>query len=205
MKTGVTAVALAASALLATPANAQTGNRVDRSVSAAELRGGADITRRNFSNRDAFTTRRRGDRNNFRGSGNRGHDNGHQKANYSVYLNEYGQSPDEVKYLVDEAIYACSCQLEIDAHKYGYKEGSFRRAPHVEQIGPKKFVVKGGAKLFDGYDYSRQSYDCLVRRGRITRATDIHPVSYTSHHSRRNGFRRGYGSRLGWNISFGNW
>lgn len=187
MKTGVTAVALAASALLATPANAQLGTRADLSVSAAELRGGAGDFRRS--------------RTNFRNEGHRvrGHGQfgkGHQK----VYLNEYGQTPQEVKYLIDQAIYECDCQLKLDAAKYGYADASFRRTPHVEQIGPRGFAIKGRAKLFDGYDYSRQRYDCVVRKGKVKRSSEVYPVRNAKHQKRR----RGYGYNTGWSFSFGN-
>lgn len=199
MKTGVTAVALAASALLATPANAQERSFNDRGVSAADLRGGDLTLRRDRGDRVQFRERR-GGRDNFRGNRGRGHNDGFRRGrNHKVHLNEYGQTPREVQYLVKDAIYTCSCQLEIDAHKYGYKDAGFRRTPYVEQVGRNKFVVKGRAKLFDGYDYSRQSYDCLVRKGKIKRATDIYPVRYNNNHNRRNGFG-------GVSFSFGsNW
>ena len=173
MKTGVVAVALAASALLATPASAQQGVRGDRAVSDLQLRGGPDRA--------------------FRG--NRiDHNRGHGK----VFLNEYGQTKQEVRYLADKAIYACACQLEIDAYKYGFKEATFRGTPHFEQIGKNRFVVKGSAKLYDGYDVSRQSYDCVVRRGDVRQASGLHPVAYRG---------KGFGKRPGFgriSVSFGN-
>ena len=155
MKTGVVAVALAASTLLAAPAIAQDGVRSNRAVSQAQLRGGPNER----------LQRDRGGRADLR----------------QVRFNDYGQTLREVKHLADKAIYACTCQLEIDARKYGYKDATFRNTPYYEQIGPNRFVVKGTAKLFDGYDYSRQSYDCVVKRGDIKRASDLYPcLLYTS-------------------------
>lgn len=194
MKTGATAVALAASALLITPATAQERGRLDRSASTAELRGGAG----------EFRQTRRGDRSerradNFRS--NRRGDRPHNRRVRNQRFNQYGQTRREVRHLIDQAIYECSCQLEVDAHRYGYQDGGFRRTPHVEQVGKRRFIVSGRAKLFDGYDYSRQRYECVVRRGKIRRATNLHPVRDTGRHDRRNGFRNGYG---GVTFSFGN-
>ena len=180
MKTGVVAVALAASTLLAAPASAQDGRRGDRGFTSAEFRGGPVNVR--------------GDRG-FRG--NARHVNG--RRGYGPGLNEYGQTPREVQYLIDKAIYECSCQLEVDARKYGFRDGEFRR-PRVEQIGPSGFRVVGRAKLFDGYDYTRQPYDCVVRRGQVRRASNLYPVRYRSFHSTRN---RGAYNNSGFSISFG--
>lgn len=202
MKTGVAAVALAASALLAPSALAQDGFRGDRAVSNPDLRGGPNATFRN--DRDNRFDRRRGDRNNFsngrdtfRGDrGHRGHNKGYKRK---VQLNKFGQTRQEVRYLASKAIEACACQLEIDAYKYGYKAASFRNTPYYEQVGPNRFVVKGTAKLFDGYDYNRQSYDCVVKRGNIKRVSNLYPVAY---HGRGNKYRRnGYS---GISFSFGN-
>ena len=203
MKTGVTAVALAASALLiTTPANAQEGVRVDRSVPGLQLRSGADVTLRGGNAQTVSLvrndSRRRGDRSrNDRRRDDRGRRN--------VRLNDYGQTRQEVQHLADRAIYACACQLEIDAHKYGFEDGAFRSTPHYEQVGPNKFVVKGTAKLFDGYDYSRQSYDCVVRRGSIRNASNLYPVKYRDRgqHNRRDRFNNSFGSN-GFSFSFGN-
>jgi hypothetical protein len=118
-----------------------------------------------------------------------------------VHLNAYGQTRQEVKYLADKAIYACACQLEIDGYKYGFKDATFRSTPYYEQVGPNKFIVKGTAKLYDGYDYSRQGYDCVVKRGSIRRASNLYPVSYRGkgYNNRRNGF-----GVSGISFSFGN-
>ncbi len=186
MKIGVTAVALAASALLATPATAQPGNRADLGVSAAELRGGAGDFRRGRGDRTVFRGRRQNDKG--------------RNIHHQVFLNEYGQTPKEVRYLIKDAIYACSCQLEIDARKYGYKDAGFRRTPHVEQIGPRRFIVKGRAKLFDGYDYSRQPYDCVVRKGKIRRASALYPVRQAKHFNPRRNRGFGFGH---WQRTFG--
>lgn len=173
MKIGVAAVALAASALLAAPANADDLRRGDSNFTTAQFRGGPVNAR-----------------------GNRGHNA--RNRGHRGNLNQYGQTPREVQYLADKAIYECSCQLDLDARRSGYR-GSDLRRPHVQQIGPAGFKIVGNAKLFDGYDYSRQRYDCVVRRGSVHRATDIHPVRYASHYSRN---RTGYGSS-GLSITFG--
>ena len=218
MKTGVAAVALAASALLAnTPAMAQEGPQFDRAVPGLQGRTGSDLTLRggefelNRQNRNNFRgdrSRRDRSRSDRRRRGDRGRqnwDNSHNAGHKKVYLNDYGQTAQQVKYLADKAIYACACQLEIDAHKYGYKDGSFRATPYYEQIGPNKFIVKGTAKLYDGYDYSRQSYDCQVKHGKIKRAANLYPVSYNGNggHSRRSRRNNGFGF-TGFSFSFGN-
>jgi len=198
MKTGVVAVALAASTLLAAPATAQDGFRSNRAVSEAQLRGGLNERFQNDRGRRADLRQNR--RNDF---GNRRHARHHNVRGHDVWRNDYGQTREEVKYLADKAIYACACQLEIDAYKYGYKEGAFRRTPHYEQIGPNRFIVKGTAKLFDGYDYSRQGYDCVVKRGKIKRASNLYPVKFDDHgrHNRRDRFNS---FNSGFSFSFGN-
>ena len=202
MKTGVVAVALAASALLAnTPAMAQQGPQFDRAVPGLQGRTGSDLTLRGGE----FELNRQ-NRNNFRGDRSRQNwDNRHNAGHKKVYLNDYGQTPKEVKHLADKAIYACACQLEIDARKYGYKDGTFRDAPYYEQIGPNRFIVKSAVKLYDGYDYSRQSYDCQVKHGKVRRAANLYPVSYNgkSGHSRRSRRNNGFGF-TGFSFSFGN-
>lgn len=173
MKTGVVAVALAASTLLAAPASAQDGRRGDRGFNTSvDLRGGPVNVRRN----------QRG-----------------VARHHNASLNQFGQTPREVQYLIDKAIYECSCQLDLEARRSGYK-GSDLNRPRVEQIGPAGFKVTGNAKLFDGYDYSRQRYDCVVRRGSVRRATDIQNIGYRSFHSTRN--RNAY-NNSGFSISFG--
>lgn len=172
MKIGVAAVALAASALLAAPANADDLRRGDSSYTTTQYRGTANVR------------------------GNRGHNA--RNRGHRGNLNQYGQTPREVQYLADKAIYECSCQLDLDARRSGYR-GSDLRRPQVQQIGPAGFKVVGNAKLFDGYNYKRQAYDCVVRRGSVRRATGVHPVQYASHYSRN---RSGYGSS-GLSITFG--
>ena len=172
MKTGVVAVALAASALLATPAVAQVNGFGERGVTSSELRGGPGF---------------RGDRS-FR------HD---RQYGHSPRLNEFGQTRAEVQHLVDQAIYECDCQLKLDADYVGYRGAELRR-PRVEQIGKRKFVVHARARLFDGYNVNRQSYECLVRRGSVRRATDLFPVQHARFH------RDGY-QRRGLTLSFSNW
>ncbi|MEO0883776.1 MAG: hypothetical protein AAFY34_13750 [Pseudomonadota bacterium] len=166
MKTGVVAVALAASALLATPAVAQT-----------EFAGGS------FGQRGVSDAR-------LQKVHHRGY--GHQ-----VRLNQFGQTPAEVKYLADRAIYECSCQLQIDARYVGYRGADLRRVRY-EQVGRNRFVVYGRAKLFDGYDYRRQPYECVVRRGKIRRASDLYPVQHAGFH--RDGYRR-----RGISFSYSGW
>ena len=196
MKTGVVAVALAASALLTTPATAQQGARSDRANSGVQFDNRSDTVLRggNFE-------RARGNRNNVRSDNRRRNQGNHNVSHKKVHLNAYGQTRQEVKYLADKAIYACACQLELDAYKYGFKDAAFRSTPYYEQIGPNQFIVKGTAKLYDGYDYSRQSYDCVVRRGDIRKASNLHPVAYRGkrHNNRRNGF-----GVTGISFSFGN-
>jgi len=190
MKIGVAAVALAASALLAPTATAQNGFRSDRSVSAEQLRGGPSILR----DRSDFR-RNRGNRRDRRDRRNRGFD---RIDHHSPRLNAYGQTIRQAKILADEAAYACVCQLELDGHKYGFEDAEFRGTPYIEQVGPRAFIVKGTAKLYDGYNYTRQHYECGVRRGQIRRATNLTPANYASYRSRRRGNSFG-----GFSFSFG--
>ena len=170
MKIGVAAVALAASALLAPTATAQNGARFDRGVSANQLSGGA-VTFRDRNVRRT-TTRR-----------------------HSPRLNAFGQTLREYNFLAEEAAYACTRQLKLDGHKYGFEDAGFRSTPHIEQVGKRRFVIKGTAKLFDGYNYSAQHYECGVQAGSIRRATNLTPARFASR-------RRGNGIvRLG--FSFG--
>jgi len=194
MKTGVAAVALAASALLASPANAQ-GARADRSFAGQELRGGQDFNRndarndRNHARNNRNNARNNRNQNNFVNRGNSFGRNNVRRPR--VQLNAYGQTAREVKFLADKAIYACSCQLEVDAHRYGFQDGGFNGTPYYEQVGPNRFVVKGTATLFDGYDYSRQSYDCVTKGGGVKKASNLHPVVYNDRgRNRRTGIGR---------------
>lgn len=179
MKTGVAAVALAASALLATsPAYAQSGDRFRQDRSFNDLRGGPDAGFRDF----------RSDHN-VRGRG-------------KARLNKFGQTPKEVKYLTAQALEACICQLEIDAYKYGFEDAGFHSTPYLEQVGHNAFIVKGGAKLYDGYNVSKQSYECAVRRGKIVNASGLFPSRNAK------GFRKGRSNRFrggfsGISFSFG--
>lgn len=187
VKTGVAAVALAASALLIpAPAIAQTGVQGARSVSGLQgfqNRGRDDVSLRGGAFREA----------NFRG-------NRRVNTRHNARFNAFGQTRREVRFLADKATYACARQLEIDAQKYGYKDGGFRSTPHIEQIGANRFIVKGAAKLFDGRNYSAQNYDCVVRRGNIRQASNLHPVRFNDRgrRSRRNNGFNGFG------FSFGN-
>ena len=185
MRTGVAAAALAASALLAPMAMAQTGQRLDRSVSADQLRGGPSI-RRDRGDRTQF----RGDRRDRRDRRDRGH--------HGPKLNAFGQTYQEAKYLADEAAYACTCQLEIDGSRYGFEGAGFRGTPYIEQVGKRRFIVKGNAKLYDGYNYSAQHYECSVRHGTIRGAKRLTPANYASFRDRRS--RRSFG---GFGFSFG--
>jgi len=128
----------------------------------------------------------------FQTVNHRGRGYGHQ-----VRLNQFGQTPQEVKYLADKAIYECDCQLQLDANYVGY-QGAQLRGVRYEQIGRNKFVIYGRAKLFDGYEYRRQPYECLVRRGSIRRATDLYPIQHA-------GFRRNGYSRRGIRFSYSGW
>ncbi|MEM7663144.1 MAG: hypothetical protein AAF292_12930 [Pseudomonadota bacterium] len=116
---------------------------------------------------------------------------------HGYHLNRFGQTPEEVKYLADKAIYECDCQLQVNANYVGYKGAELRRIRY-DQVGPNKFIVYGRAKLFDGYDYRRQPYECVVRRGRIRSASNLYPVRHASFH------KDGY-SRRGFSFSYSGW
>ncbi|MEM9670046.1 MAG: hypothetical protein AAF950_14080 [Pseudomonadota bacterium] len=176
MKTGVVAVALAASALLAAPANAQVNSFNRGGVSAAELRGGPGFA---------------GD---FRRSGHVTQ----AKFGKAIHVNAFGQTPQEVQYLIDDAIYQCDCQLQLDASYQGFRAAELRR-PRVEQIGKQKFVVYSKARLLDGRKVDRQPYECKVARGSIRASTDLYPARFAGfrgHNFRNRGitlsFNTGY-------------
>ncbi|MEL7480357.1 MAG: hypothetical protein AAGJ29_02240 [Pseudomonadota bacterium] len=179
MKPAVAAVALAASALFAAPATAEKVSVNSYGVQSIDLRG------------ERFDASPRLIQADHRGRG-RGH------ARRGVPLNEFGQTPREAQYLIDQALYECECQLKIDARRLGYVDAQFRRVPYVEQIGPRGFVIKARTVLFDGYSRSRQPYECVVRRGSVRRATDIYPASFGP-----GGFHHNRGRRGGVSISVG--
>ena len=185
MKTGVVAVALAASALLATSsAHAQRGSGFGQDRPSGDLRGGPDSGFADFGNRRAGPA--------------------HVESHGKLLLNEFGQTPEEVDYLAAEALEVCACQLELDAIRYGFKDARFGGTPYLEQVGRNRFVVKGQARLFDGYDRSHQSYDCVVRRGKISDASRLHPATFNRKFDerRRNRFDRRRGIS-GISFSFG--
>lgn len=178
LKSGGLAVALAASALLSPPSMAQENFRADRVDSNIGLNGNTSGSFvRHQTVRSHFGAHR------INVVGNRGNAHKRQK----VQLNAYGQTMQEVKFLADKAINACACQLDIDAHRYGFKGGSFHLTPYYEQTGPNRFIVKGTAKLFDGYDYSRQSYDCVVRQGAIKQVSNLHAATHRGRIQRHRG------------------
>ena len=180
MKTGVAAVALAASALLAPTATAQNGGRLDRGVSADQLRGGQAVV----NNRSGFQnqrTRRNVTRN-----------------RRAPVLNIYGQTLREANILSSNAAHTCASQLELDGHRYGFVDAGFKVTPYVEQTGKNRFIVKGTAKLFDGYRYSIQHYECGIRRGSIRGASSLTPANFARNRVRQR--RASFGS---FGFSFG--
>lgn len=117
-------------------------------------------------------------------------------------VNQYQQSPRQVKRLKLRAIDACICQLDYDAAAYGYRDA--RAVDYVaEQIGPRRFKVYTKAKLFDGYNYNVTNFDCVVRRGEVVRSTPIQPIAYKFQQNRRGFGGRGFRNDRIRNSSFG--
>ena len=118
-------------------------------------------------------------------------------------VGQWGQSAYEVQRLTEEALYACECQLAVDSISYGYRDASIKNY-EIQQIGYDKFKIYATAKLFDGYGYQAQQYDCLVKGGRLLNASHLTPVV---HKRSRRGFNRGFGRRgfrnSGFSFRFG--
>ena len=198
MKTGVAAAALAASALLAPTATAQIGDSIERAVAADQLRGGPSESRNRNDFRDRSDRRDRANRRDRQDRRDQRRDR-RDRAFHGPQLNAFGQTYREARNLADEAAYACACQLELDGHRYGYQDAGFRGTPYIEQVGKRRFIIKGTVKLYDGYNYSAQHYECNVRRGDIRGATRLSPAQYASRRNRRRGRSLG-----GFSFSFGN-
>jgi hypothetical protein len=64
------------------------------------------------------------------------------------------------------ALSSCSTQLRQDAYKFGYK-GARLTDTDIKQVGKNTFIVYAGAKLYDGYSFSHQPYECTVKHGRV--------------------------------------
>ena len=78
----------------------------------------------------------------------------------------FGYSPFFVAKLKKQALSVCSAQLRHDAYKFGYK-GAQLTGAKVKHIGKDKFVVHAGAKLYDGYSFGHEAYNCTVVHGKV--------------------------------------
>lgn len=87
-----------------------------------------------------------------------------------VQVNKWQQTPKQVKRLKKRAIDACLAQLEYDAYAAGYKDINVKRFT-AKHVGPKRFKIYTKAKIYNGFNYQIDNYDCLVRKGQVIRKT----------------------------------
>ena len=189
-KTGLVAVALAASAvLLGAPGQAQTANAYGPSnTHNAQIFGNGDAQFHQVSR----LRRHKGFSRNRGFSHNRGFHNGRSFGNNNLLLkkkylgtrlhglnrnhfgnvnrlNAYGQTLHHSDQLQRQALHSCSVQLREDAFSLGYR-GARIADPVVDQVDKEKFVVHGDAKLFTGYRLNSQAYTCTVYDGHVVDA-----------------------------------
>lgn len=74
-----------------------------------------------------------------------------------------------------DAARTCSYKLRADAAAYGYK-GVELIDTDIEQLGRAKFAIHAKAKLFDGYSYQIDGYECLVDHGEVITTSDLAPA-----------------------------
>ena len=118
-----------------------------------------------------------------------------------AHINQWGQTQHDVARLKRQALYECECQLQYDAKAYGYRYSKVANYD-IQQIGPYKFKIYTKAKLFDGYATQYDTYDCLVRNGRVLNSSHLTPIVHKRSRrgfNRRNGFRNsGFSFRFGY-------
>lgn len=74
-----------------------------------------------------------------------------------------------------DAVRTCTFQLKADAADYGYKSVELIDTD-IEQLGRTKFVIHSKAKLFDGFDYQVDGYECLVDHGEVITTSELAPA-----------------------------
>ncbi len=96
----------------------------------------------------------------------RRHDYHRRDNRHGYYLNEYGQSRDEVRYIERQAIRACRRAVRAEADYIGFHDVDFERRARTRQIGPRGFRVRFRKVEFEGHrrDFKR-TVVCTVRGG----------------------------------------
>lgn len=157
MNTRVAAVALAASALIATPAAADTLSGA-RATLQTKLGSNANLVIQ-IGHRDSRD---------FRYNGRHGYG-----------LNEWGQSRYEVKRLRRDAVQECRAEISRVAWRVGFRDVDFDDDRRVRQIGPYAFRV-----IYDDVEFEGRRRDierdvtCVVRRGDVARLEGIPDARY---------------------------
>ena len=89
----------------------------------------------------------------------------------------FGYSPLYVAKLKRQALGVCSARLRREAYSFGYKGAKLTNA-NVKHVGKDKFVVYGGAKLYDGYSFGHEEYKCTVAHGKVINAYKPRKLKY---------------------------
>ena len=152
MNIRVAAVALAASALIAAPAAA---DPVKGALAQLETQLG--------SNTRLVVTVGHRDSRDFRYHGR------HGRA-----LNQWGQSPAEVRRLRRDALQQCRAEINRTAWRIGFRDVDIDDDRRIRQIGPYGFEIRYDEVEFEG---RRREFErdvtCIVRRGNVTRLEGI--------------------------------
>lgn len=142
---GAAVVALAAPALLAAPAAADT-----RSVAKIETRISDDTTLTLAFGTSGYDAYR------------------HRGSDYRRGLNRWGQTDWEVRELTREAVQACRDAVRYEARQIGYRDVEFDDDRHVSQVSPFGFHVSLDEVEFEDRKHDRESsVFCEVRRGEV--------------------------------------
>ena len=142
---GAAVVALAAPALLAPPAAADTRG----AVAQIQTRLGDNTVLTFAVGSTGYDSYRRGDR-------------------YHRNLNPWGQTEWEVREMASDAVQACRQAVRQEARYLGYREVDFDRDKRVRQTGPRGFYVTFDEVEFEGRHRDRDArVSCEVRRGEV--------------------------------------
>ena len=147
---GAAVVALAAPALLAAPAAADTRGAVAR----VETRLGENTLLTLAVGSAGYDSYRR--------------DDGYRGSDYGRGFNQWGQSDREFRELTRDAVQSCRQAVRYEARRIGYRDVDFDRDARVRQIGPRGFFVTFDEVEFEGRHRDRETrVTCEIRRSDV--------------------------------------
>lgn len=98
--------------------------------------------------------------------------------------NKWQQTPKQVRRMKRRAIKTCLAQLEYDALAAGYKDVHVKNFT-AKHVGPHRFKIYTQAKVYNGFTYQFDNYDCIVRKNQVVRKTYVQLANAKKKHFRR--------------------